>query len=203
MTSPVVHIVDDDLDLRRSLAFLVASDGFAVRLYEGAESFLNEFDDAQDGCVLVDVLMPGINGLELITILRRLGSTIPVIVMTGHADVDLAVEAMKRGAVDFIAKPFDLATLLGAIRDALQRSNRHVETDASVQAVRERLASLSKREREVLDRLLAGKANKMIAFDLEISPRTVEIYRANVMSKMGAKSLSALIRLAMSATQEP
>jgi two-component system response regulator FixJ len=199
----IVHVVDDDLDVRRSLGFLLSSDGFAVRLYDGAESFLAKAGEAQSGCIVTDVRMPGIDGLQFMTRLRERGSKTPVIVMTGHADVALAVEAMKRGAVDFIEKPFDDSVLLAAIRAALERQDEHAQAGAYVEEIRERIASLSERERQVLDGLIAGKANKVIGFDLEISPRTVEIYRANVMSKMRAGSLSELVRLALLASRDP
>lgn len=204
MTSgEVIHVIDDDVAVRKSLGFLLASDGFAVRLHESAERFLAEVGDPGAGCVVTDVRMPGVDGLQFMVRLRELGSRAPVIVMTGHADVPLAVEAMKRGAVDFIEKPFDDAVLLTAIRSALGRHHELAQAGAHVTEIRERISALSERERQVLDGLVAGKSNKVIGFDLDISPRTVEIYRANVMAKMKAASLSELVRLAMQAGSAP
>jgi len=199
----IVHVIDDDLAVRQSLAFLLSSDGLAVRLHEGAGSFLDSVREPVGGCVLTDVRMPEIDGLEFLSRLRERGATIPVIVMTGHADVPLAVEAMKRGAADFIEKPFDDAVLLGAIRTVLARQERSGQVDSRAAEIQDRIAKLSERERQVLDGLIAGKPNKIIAFDLEISPRTVEIYRANVMTKMQAGSLSELVRLALRAGRNP
>ena len=147
--------------------------------------------------ILADIRMPGMDGLELQRRLRDLKARLPVIVMTGHGDVPLAVEAMKSGAVDFIEKPFEDETLLSAIRSALARQAQASDRDARATAIQQRIAKLSEREREVLDRLVAGKANKVIAFELGISPRTVEVYRANVMTKMQAESLSELVRMAL------
>ncbi len=191
----VVHVVDDDLAVRQSLAFLLASDGLPVRLYETATAFLERVEDFSNGCILTDVRMPGIDGLEFLRRLRLRGSVIPVVVMTGHADVPMAVEAMKRGAVDFIEKPFGDDLLLAAVRSALNRGERRALQDAQALEVARRVDSLSEREGQVLDRLVQGKANKVIAYELGISPRTVEIYRANVMAKMQAASLSELVRL--------
>jgi two-component system response regulator FixJ len=193
----VVHVIDDDADVRQSLAFLLSAAGLAVRVHESALAFLETLPDVRDGCVVTDIRMPGMDGLEL---QRRLGEHkvhLPVIVMTGHGDVPMAVEAMKAGAVDFIEKPFDDEVLLSAIRAALNRQARDSERDARAAAVQERIGRLSEREREVLDRLVAGKANKVIAYELGISPRTVEVYRANVMTKMQADSLSELVRMAL------
>jgi two-component system response regulator FixJ len=193
----VVHVVDDDLAVRQSLSFLLASDGLPVRLHESASAFLDNVQDATVGCVITDVRMPGIDGIEFIRRLKARGFTAPVIVMTGHADVPLAVEAMKEGAIDFIEKPFDDELFLAAVRAALKRQEKHVQEDAQAMEVRARVQSLSERESQVLEGLVAGKPNKVIAYDLGISPRTVEIYRANVMSKMKAASLSDLVRMAL------
>ena len=193
----VVHVVDDDLAVRQSLAFLLASDGLAVRLYETATAFLDRVEDLPTGCILTDVRMPGIDGLEFLRRLRLRGSVIPVVVMTGHADVPMAVAAMKEGAVDFIEKPFGDDLLLAAIRSALNRGERRALQDAQALEVARRVDTLSEREGQVLDRLVQGKANKVIAYELGISPRTVEIYRANVMAKMQAASLSELVRLTL------
>lgn len=196
-TERVVHVIDDDADVRQSLAFLLTSAGLTVRMHDSALSFLDVLPEIKDGCVVTDVRMPGMDGLELQRRLRQLKASLPVIVMTGHGDVPLAVEAMKSGAVDFIEKPFEDETLLSAIRSALARQAQASDRDARAMAIQQRIAKLSEREREVLDRLVAGKANKVIAFELGISPRTVEVYRANVMTKMQADSLSELVRMAL------
>ncbi|HZB62081.1 MAG TPA: response regulator FixJ [Microvirga sp.] len=193
----VVHVVDDDLAVRQSLSFLLASDGLPVRLHESALAFLDAMTDTSTGCIVTDVRMPGIDGIELLRRLKARGFSLPVIVMTGHADVPMAVEAMKEGAVDFIEKPFDDDMFLAAVRSALRLQEQHAQRDAQITEVQARLQGLSERERQVLEGLVAGKANKVIAYDLGISPRTVEIYRANVMTKMQAGSLSELVRMAL------
>lgn len=193
----VVHVVDDDAAVRRSLAFLLASDGLPVRLYESATAFLDGAEGRVSGCVVSDVRMPGIDGIAFLRRLKARGLALPVIVMTGHADVALAVEAMKEGAVDFLEKPFEDTAFLAAVRAALDRQARGAQRAAHVAEARRHLGTLSERERQVLEGLVAGKANKVIAHDLGISPRTVEIYRANVMTKMQAGSLSALVRMAL------
>ena len=193
----VVHVVDDDLAVRQSLSFLLASDGLPVRLHESALAFLEAMAETATGCIVTDVRMPGIDGIELLRRLKARGFSLPVIVMTGHADVPMAVEAMKEGAVDFIEKPFDDDLFLAAVRSALRLQEQHARRDAQVTEVQARLQGLSERERQVLGGLVAGKANKVIAYDLGISPRTVEIYRANVMTKMQAGSLSELVRMAL------
>ncbi len=195
----VVHVVDDDLAVRQSLSFLLASDGLPVRLHESALAFLDAMTDTSTGCIVTDVRMPGIDGIELLRRLKARGFSLPVIVMTGHADVPMAVEAMKEGAVDFIEKPFDDDMFLAAVRSALRLQEQHAQRDAQITEVQARLQGLSERERQVLEGLVAGKANKVIAYDLGISPRTVEIYRANVMTKMQASSLSELVRMAITA----
>ncbi|WP_262031813.1 response regulator FixJ [Microvirga sp. Mcv34] len=191
-----VHVVDDDLAVRQSLSFLLASEGLPVRLHESASAFL-ETVAAPSGCIVTDVRMPGMDGIEFLRRLKDLGFSIPVIVMTGHADVAMAVEAMKEGAIDFIEKPFDDDLFLASVQAALRVREQHTEREAQVIEVEARLQGLSERERQVLEGLVAGKANKVIAFDLGISPRTVEIYRANVMTKMQAGSLSELVRMAL------
>ncbi|HEV2558149.1 MAG TPA: response regulator FixJ [Microvirga sp.] len=196
-TDAVVHVVDDDLAVRQSLAFLLASDGLPVRLHESASAFLDAVVEAPAGCIVTDVRMPGIDGITFLRRLKERGFALPVIVMTGHADVPLAVEAMKEGAVDFVEKPFDDELFLAAVRSALSRQAESVEQDAHAAEIRARIDELSEREAQVLDGLVAGKANKVIAYDLGISPRTVEIYRANVMTKMQAGSLSELVRMAL------
>jgi two-component system, LuxR family, response regulator FixJ len=195
--SQIVHVIDDDADVRQSLSFLLSTAGLAVRVHESAVAFLKVLPEIEGGCIVTDVRMPGIDGIELQRRLNTAKNGMPVIVMTGHGDIALAVEAMKAGAVDFIEKPFDDEVLLRAIRTALTGVRRRDEADAAQSAVRSRLKQLSERERQVLDGLVAGKPNKIIAYELGISPRTVEIYRANVMTKMQADSLSALVRMVL------
>jgi len=194
----VVHLVDDDEDVRRALAFLLATAGLEVRVYESSAALLENFDTAQSGCVVSDVRMPGMDGIQLLRHLRKKGVTLPVIIMTGHADVALAVGAMKAGAVDFIEKPFSDDVLLAAIAAALkQQGNPGQSVSEAVMQVRSRLGTLSEREKQVLEGLLAGLPNKTIAYDLGISPRTVEVHRASVMKKLNATSLSQLVRMAL------
>lgn len=199
LVNAVVHVIDDDESVRHALAFLLTTAGLAVRVHESGTKFLEQAGSLQGGCIVTDIRMPGIDGLALQRRLIELGVKLPVIVMTGHADVPLAVEAMKSGAVDFIEKPFDDEVLLTAIRTALDRYDKEGRLEAEVAQITARLSGLSVRERQVLDGLLAGHPNKTIAFDLDISPRTVEIHRANVMTKMGASSLSDLVRMAIHA----
>jgi len=191
----LVHLIDDDEDVRRALAFLLGTAGFAVKVYESATRFLESCEDFQSGCVVSDVRMPGVDGLELLKRLHQKEATIPVVVMTGHADVALAVAAMKAGAADFIEKPFADNTLLAAIETALNHRRKAGQSNIEAAQVRARLASLTAREKEVLDGLLAGHPNKTIAYDLGLSPRTVEVHRANVMTKMSASNLSELVRM--------
>jgi two-component system response regulator FixJ len=194
-----IHIIDDDAAMRDSLDFLLGVRGLSVALYASAVDFLKVLPDLPaDGCILSDISMPSMTGIELVQVLKARGSTLPVVLMTGHADVPMAVEAMKAGVSDFIEKPFDDEVLLGALQTALSRPARTGETDEGPKA-RERLAGLSPRERDVLSGVVAGKANKIIAYDLGISPRTVEIYRANLMTKTGARNLSELMRIALAA----
>jgi two-component system, LuxR family, response regulator FixJ len=195
----VVHLVDDDEEVRQSLAFLLMTTGLAVRTHESAAAFLDAIDSLQPGCVVSDVRMPGIDGLELLRRLQGMDTRLPVIIITGHADVPLAVQAMKAGAIDFIEKPFDDEVLLAAIRKALDQYRSADRRDTSVAQSQAKLQALSVRERQVLTGLLAGKSNKAIAFDLKLSPRTVEVHRANIMTKMEVSSLSALVRMAMAA----
>jgi two-component system, LuxR family, response regulator FixJ len=193
----VVHVVDDDAAVRKSLAFLLASEGLPARLHESASGFLDDAPRIEAGCIVTDVRMPGIDGIELIRRLKDRGIALPVIVMTGHADVPMAVEAMKEGAIDFLEKPFGDEVFLAAVRSALARQEKDSHHGTQITEIQGRFDALSERERQVLEGLVAGKANKAIAYDLGISPRTVEIYRANVMAKMQAKSLSELVRLAL------
>jgi two-component system response regulator FixJ len=192
-----VHVVDDDVAVRKSLAFLLASEGLPVRLHESASAFLDKDLSSEAGCIVTDVRMPGIDGIELIRRLKGRGVGLPVIVITGHADVPMAVEAMKEGAIDFLEKPFGDDVFLSTVRNALSRHEKSCQQGAQAAQIHGRFEALSERERQVLEGLVAGKANKVIAYDLGISPRTVEIYRANVMAKMQAKTLSELVRLAL------
>jgi two-component system response regulator FixJ len=193
----IVHVIDDDEAVRQSLEFLLRTAGVTARTYDSAAAFLNELPTIETGCVITDVRMPGLSGIDLLRRLSELQVKLPVIVITGHGDVPLAVEAMKSGAVDFFEKPYEDELLLGSVRSALDRSQQNASRDSKRAEVEARLATLTNREREVLQGLIAGKPNKIIAFDLAISPRTVEIYRANVMTKMAAASLSDLVRMAL------
>jgi len=195
----VIHVVDDDAAMRDSLAFLLDVNGFQPQTYESANAFLSAAATGAASCVISDIRMPGLSGIELVRALKSRGEACPVILITGHGDVALAVEAMKAGAVDFIEKPFDDAALLSAIRAALDTRAAKVGDSAAKQEAEARLADLSPRERDVLLGLVAGKINKVIAHDLNISPRTVEVYRANLMAKTGAHSMSELMRLALAA----
>ncbi|NBB17443.1 response regulator [Caulobacter sp. SLTY] len=197
MTEPVVHIVDDDEAMRDSLLFLLDAEGLKARGYESAPAFLDRVGELEPGCILTDVRMPQVNGLEMVRRLKAAGVTLPVIVMTGHADLSLAIEAMRAGVIDFLEKPFEDEALLSALRQALSAGAEDLRREQDRLAVQARRAALSAREGEVLEGLLAGKPNKIIAFDLGISPRTVEIYRANVMTKMQAASLSELVRMCL------
>ncbi len=196
---PVIYAIDDDEAVRHSLEFLLKSAGFKVRGFETAKAFLEILPEVGNGCVITDVRMPGMTGIDLLKYLHANKADLPVIVITGHGDVALAVEAMKVGAFDFLEKPFDDELLIAAVRAALRRDADAAKRKAGLGAIQQKLAALSTREHQVLEGLVAGKANKVIAFDLGISPRTVEIYRANVMTKLEAKSLSELVRMAMMA----
>ncbi|MBX3560911.1 MAG: response regulator [Sphingomonas sp.] len=195
MADPVVHVIDDDPSARESLEFLIDCAGFGVRTYASARDFLDALPTREPGCIVTDVRMPEMNGVELIRRLNAMNVTDPVIVITGHADVPMAIEAMKQGVSDFIEKPFADEAILDAIRTALARESARDEVRRERERIRSLIDALSQREREVLDGLYEGHANKVIAFDLGISDRTVEIYRANVMTKMGVKTLSELVRM--------
>lgn len=196
MPEAVAHVIDDDDDARESLAFLLSTADIATRTYATAMAFLTVAAEAR-GVVITDIRMPEVDGLELVRRLSGLGVNLPVIVMTGHGDVALAVEAMKAGVVDFIEKPYDDETMLQAIRGAFARQGESDARDSDRADFLRRIEALSARERQVLEGLVTGKANKAIAYDLDISPRTVEIYRAHVMTKMQAQSLSELVRMAL------
>ena len=196
---PIVYVIDDDDAVRQSLEFLLKTAGVSVRGFDSAKAFLDVLPAIKSGCIITDVRMPEITGIDLLRHLKESGLDIPVIVITGHGDISLAVEAMKIGAVDFLEKPFDDDLLLAAVRSALNTEAGAARHKAEIADIHDKLAALSNRERQVLEGLVAGKANKVIAFDLGISPRTVEIYRANLMTKMSANSLSDLVRMAMTA----
>ena len=194
-----VYVIDDDKAMRDSLDFLLGSANFNVTLFESAHHFLEAVSGISFGCIVSDVRMPGIDGIELLKRLKANHSTFPVVIMTGHGDVPLAVEAMKLGAVDFLEKPFEDDRLIGMIETALRQAESSAQNDAVTTDIAARIATLSPRERQVMDGLIAGLSNKLIAREYDISPRTIEVYRANVMTKMGAGSLSELVRLAMRA----
>jgi two-component system response regulator FixJ len=196
-TQQTVHVIDDDEALRESLTFLLRTANIAVVAHASAAAFLDILPTLQLGCVITDVRMPGLSGIELLKRLREHKIGVPVVVITGHADVPLAVEAMKFGAADFLEKPFDDEVLLASVKSALHQHDGDTKRDTERKSIENRLAMLSNRERDVLNGLVAGQANKQIAFDLGISPRTVEIYRANLMDKMKAASLSDLVRMAL------
>jgi two-component system response regulator FixJ len=202
-SSALVYVIDDDEAVRDSLAFLLASAKIAVRTFGSAPEFLAKLPDLAPGCVITDVRMPEMDGLELLKRLSNMETGMPVIVITGHGDVPMAVEAMKIGALDFLEKPFDDEALLTSVRAALNRHEKDARREADRQQILDRVAALSARERQVLDALIQGHPNKVIAFDLGISPRTVEIYRANVMTKMQAGSLSDLVRMGLVAGVAP
>ncbi len=193
----IVHVIDDDEPLLESLAFLLRTANIEVRTYASAVAFLDALPDARASCVITDVRMPGMSGIDLLRRLQELKIGMPVIVITGHGDVPLAVEAMKIGALDFLEKPFDDDVLLTSVRSALTRQDGDTKRHTERAEIENKLAALSNRERDVLGGLVAGRANKQIAYDLGISPRTVEIYRANLMNKMQAGSLSDLVRMAL------
>ncbi len=194
---PAIHIVDDDEAVRHSLAFLFDTAGLPAHTYDSATAFLDVAPGLGAGCVVTDIRMPGLDGLGLQRRLRELGIGLPVIVMTGHGDVPLAVQALKAGAVDFIEKPFDDEALLSIVRAALAQSRAAHAAATAAEAIGQRIARLTPRERQVLDALVAGQPNKTIAYDLGTSPRTIEVHRARVMEKMGARSLAELVRMVL------
>ncbi|MCQ1852312.1 response regulator FixJ [Neorhizobium galegae] len=194
-----IHIVDDEEPVRKSLAFMLTMNGFAVRMHETASSFLQFAPSVRNGVLVTDLRMPDMTGVELIRKLTSSRAGIPSIVITGHGDVPMAVEAMKAGAIDFIEKPFGDTVIIEAIQRAAELLSDKTRDTDDLAEVQTRLESLSDRERQVLAAVVAGLPNKSIAYDLDISPRTVEVHRANVMSKMKAKSLPQLVRMAMAA----
>lgn len=197
MTERVIHIVDDEAPVRSSLAFLLMSAGFAVRVHDSGPSFLEAMTDPATACLVTDLRMPQMSGVELLEALAARGQSIPAIVITGHGDVPMAVAAMKAGASDFIEKPFADEVLIDAIHRACAAAETRAESGPPPAVIRERVDQLTAREREILAGIVAGLPNKTIAYDLEISPRTVEVHRANIMSKMQAKSLPELVRMSL------
>ena len=196
---PLVYVIDDDDAVRQSLEFLLKTAKVNVRGFDSAKAFLEILPQVKSGCIVTDIRMPEITGIDLLRRVKELDLNIPVIVITGHGDIALAVEAMKVGAVDFLEKPFDDDMILSSVRAALNRDADSAQQKAERTQINDKLAALSNREHQVLEGLVNGKANKIIAYDLGISSRTVEIYRANLMTKMGANSLSDLVRMAMTA----
>lgn len=198
----VVHIVDDDAAIRRSVGFMLKTSGHRVEAYESGDALLKAGAHLEEGCILLDIRMPGMDGLEVQQALQEKGIGLPVIIMTGHGDVALAVRAMKAGAVDFIEKPFNKDVLIGSLEEGYRRLTRKEATDDRRRDAEVRLQALTPRERDVLNGLAEGLPNKTIAYDLGISPRTVEIHRANLMTKLGVRSLSEALRIAFAAGGE-
>lgn len=195
--SPIVFIVDDDAAVRNSLRLLVKSIGQTAEVFSGAQEFLATYEPQQPGCLVLDVRMPGMSGLELQQQLNLRGAVIPVIFITGHGDIPMAVEAMQHGAFDFLQKPFRDQDLIDRIQRALQKDRENRTALGERTRIRERLDSLTPREREVLTLVTSGKANKVMAADLGLSQRTVEIHRSRVMEKMGATSVAQLVRMVL------
>lgn len=198
MTEATVHVVDDDESARESLAFLLESADFHVVTYDGAPAFLDALPNARPGCVITDVRMPDMSGQELVARLAALNTRMPVIMITGHGDIPMAVEAMRSGVVDFIEKPFSESRILDALKRALSAQVETPAMSVDQAEILQRLETLSERERQVLDGVVGGHPNKVIARELGISPRTVEIYRAKLMTKMHADNLAALVRMTLS-----
>ncbi|MDK1492542.1 response regulator FixJ [Sinorhizobium sp. 7-81] len=199
MTDYTVHIVDDEEPVRKSLAFMLTMNGYAVKIHQSAASFLSFAPNVRNGILVTDLRMPEMSGVDLIRRLGDLKIRIPSIVITGHGDVPMAVEAMKAGALDFIEKPFEDFVIIEAIERASEQLSVPEADVDEIRDIQERLHTLSERERQVLSAVVAGLPNKSIAYDLDISPRTVEVHRANVMGKMKAKSLPHLVRMALAA----
>jgi len=197
--SPTVFVVDDDEGVRTSLRLLIRSIGLPVDTFESAQDFLAHFDPDRAGCLVLDIRMPGMSGLELQQKLNERHAITPIVFITGHGDVPMAVEAMQAGAIDFVQKPFRDQDLIDRINRALEKDRTNRAALKERDAIRQRIAELTPREREVLDLVTKGRANKVIAGDLSVSQRTVEIHRARVMEKMGASSLAHLVRMVIEA----
>jgi two-component system, LuxR family, response regulator FixJ len=202
MTYDAIHVIDDDPAIRDSLSLLLTTEGHEVRTYESARGFLEAIGEGENGCVVTDVRMPGLSGLDLVETMRKRHISMPIIVITGHADIPLAVQAMKQGAVDFFEKPFDEDALLASIQQVLRCKNDDAARKAKAQSILLKLATLTRRENEVLAGLLKGQLNKVIAHELGISARTVEVHRAMVMAKMKARSLPELVQMALVVPRE-
>jgi len=198
----MVHLVDDDTAIRRSVGFMLKTSGFRVESYESGSQLLKNSGELEEGCILLDIRMPGMDGLEVQQVLQNRGVSLPVIIMTGHGDVALAVKAMKAGAVDFIEKPFEKHTVLASLEEGYRWLSHKAATHDRMRDANLRIHALTSRERDVLKGLAEGLPNKTIAFDLGISPRTVEIHRANLMNKLGVHSLSEALRIAFAAQGE-
>ena len=197
-----IYVVDDDKPALDSLSLLLTAEGYAVRSHESAGTFLDGIKQNERGCVIADVRMPGMSGLDLLAVMKGRRVSMPVIFVTGHGDVHLAVEAMKRGATDFFEKPLDAGALLASVRSALMSENDICPSNAETRILQKRFATLSKREKEVLAGLLRGQHNKVIAKELGISMRTVEVHRAHLMNKMQAESLPELVKMALAIARE-
>lgn len=195
----LIHIVDDEDTIRRSVSFMLKTSGYQVETWSSGQAFLKEVKHAEHGCILLDVRMPEIDGLEVQRMLAERGVTMPIVIMTGHGDISIAIRAMKGGAVDFLEKPFEKAVLIGAIEEAFQRIANATNLSLRAAEAETILGALTAREREVLEGLARGLPNKTIAYDLNISPRTVEVHRANVMTKLDVRSLSDALRIAFAA----
>ncbi|HEY8097339.1 MAG TPA: response regulator FixJ [Methylobacter sp.] len=200
--SQTIYVVDDDKPALDSLSLLLTAEGYAVRSHQSAGTFLDAIKQNERGCVITDARMPGMSGLDLLAVMKERRVSMPVIVVTGHGDVHLAVEAMKRGAIDFFEKPFDAVALLASVRSALMSENDICPSNAETRLIQKRFATLSKREKEVLAGLLRGQLNKVMANELGISARTVEIHRTNLMKKMQTKSLPELIKMALAIARD-
>jgi two-component system, LuxR family, response regulator FixJ len=196
-TRRVIHVIDDDEASRESIAFLLRTAGYEAKVFSSAQRFIDTLPDTSLSCIITDVRMPDMSGIDLVRRLKELKVGAPVIVITGHGDIALAVEAMKIGAADFFEKPFNDDLLLASVKNTLRQQEGEAKRHAERAEIEQRLSTLSPREKDVLGGLIEGRANKQIAFDLSISPRTVEIYRANLMNKMQADSLSDLVRMAL------
>ena len=197
-----IYVVDDDKPALDSLSLLLTAEGYAVHSHESARTFLDAIKQNERGCVITDAQMPGVSGLDLLAVMRERRVSMPVIVVTGHGDVHLAVEAMKRGAIDFFEKPLDGRALLASVRSALMSENDIYPSNAETGIIQERFATLSKREKEVLAGLLRGQLNKVMAHELGLSVRTVEVHRASIMKKMQTKSLPELVKLALAIARD-
>jgi len=204
MTERHVYIVDDDEALRQSVEVLLdVAGGFLTRPFESGEAFLAAVPDVEAGCVLLDLNMPGLNGIEVLRQLQQIDSRFETILLTGQGDIGVAVEAMKSGAVDFIEKPYDNRMLLNALEAGFSRIENREKEASAIQVARDNIERLTPREKDVLLGLIDGKANKIIAYELDISPRTVEIYRANLMDKLGVRSVAEAVRIAFAAGLVP